>query len=78
MQATLESTRTELQDFEALAVVLVVLIGNNLRNRHHAAEAFRADVQLWEEVNVQISRPVPVSMEPLVNLIAWESDPGEK
>ena len=62
----------------ALTVVLAVLIWKDFSDRHRAAEAYEADVRLWEEVNTHISRPVPSPMEPLMKLIAWEPDTIEK
>jgi hypothetical protein len=62
----------------ALAIVLIVLICKNFNDRNREAEAFKADLQLWEEVNAHVSRPVPAPMEPLMNLIAWEPETTEK
>jgi hypothetical protein len=61
-----------------LVVIAIVLTGKNISDRHRKAAEFQADVQLWEEVNAQISRPVPASMEPLMNLIAWDQESGNK
>jgi hypothetical protein len=63
----------------ALIIVLAVPIWKNINDRHReVVEAFEADVRLWEEVNDRISRPVPSSMEPLMNLVVWEPDSVEK
>ncbi len=60
-----------------LAIVLFASVYKNLSDRRREAEAFKADVQLWEEVNAQVSRQVPASMEPLMKLIAWEPEANE-
>ena len=61
-----------------LVVILAVPICININDRHRKEEALQADIRLWEEVNDQVSRTVPSSMEPLMNLIAWEPDSIEK
>jgi len=43
------------------------------RARERAAAEARADAQLLEQVDSSISRAVPESMEPLVNLATWNS-----
>ena len=50
----------------------------NVRQKQKAAEAARADAQLLEQVNSSLSRAVPEPMEPLVNLVTWNSSPAEK
>jgi len=62
----------------ALAIAVAVPICKNTSDRQRAAEAFRADARLWEEVNTHVSRPVPTPLEPLMKLVAWEPDAGEK
>ena len=62
----------------ALAIAVAVPICKNASDRRRTAEAFEADVQLWEEVNAQVSRPVPAPLEPLMKLVAWEPDAAEK
>ncbi len=62
----------------ALAIALIVPIWKNSSDRRREAEAFQADVQLWEAVNAQVSRSVPMPLEPLMKLVAWESDAVEK
>jgi hypothetical protein len=47
------------------------------RSRERAAESARADTLLLEQVDSAISRAVPEPMEPLVNLVAWNSSPVE-
>ena len=47
------------------------------RTRERAAEAARADALLLERVDSSISRAVPETMEPLVNLVTWNSGPVE-
>jgi len=62
----------------ALAIAVIVPICKNSSDRRREAEAFEADVQLWEEVNAQVSRPVPTPLEPLMKLVAWVPDAVEK
>jgi anti-sigma factor RsiW len=50
----------------------------NSRVRERAAEAARADALLLERVDSSISRAVPEPMEPLVNMVTWNSSPAEK
>jgi hypothetical protein len=61
-----------------LAIVLSVSVWKNYSDGRRVAEAYQVDVQLWEKVNDQISRPVPASMEPLMDLIAWEPASSDK
>ena len=62
-----------------LSVLLAVPVYWNVRARDRAeqAAAARADVLLLERVDSEISRAVPEPMEPLVNLVAWNSHPAE-
>jgi hypothetical protein len=62
----------------ALAIVVIVPICKHSSDRRREAEAFKADVQLWEAVNAQVSRSVPTPLEPLMKLVAWEPDAVEK
>jgi hypothetical protein len=62
----------------ALAIAAALPICKNLNDRRREAEAFSADARLWEEVNAQISRPVPSSLEPLMKLVVWEPDANPK
>ena len=62
----------------ALAIAVIVPICKNSSDRRREAEAFEADVRLWEEVNAQVSRSVPAPLEPLMKLVAWEPDAVEK
>jgi hypothetical protein len=63
------------------AVLLFVMVTAPLywtaRQRQRALEAERADTQLLEQVDSEISRAVPEPMEPLVNLVTWNSSPAE-
>ena len=47
------------------------------RQQTRAAEMARADA-LLEQVDAGISRAVPQTMEPLVNLVAWGSGPSDE
>ena len=62
----------------ALAIAAALPICKNVNDRRREAEASRADARLWEEVNAQISRPVPSPLEPLTKLVAWEPDTDQK
>lgn len=66
----------------ALAAAMLFLLISapvfwNMRARQRA-EAARADAQLLEQVNFEISRAVPEPMEPLVNLATWNSNSGDE
>jgi predicted anti-sigma-YlaC factor YlaD len=58
----------------ALAIAVIVPICKNSSDRRRQMEAFEADIQLWEEVNAQVSRPVPTPLEPLMKLVVWEPE----
>lgn len=62
----------------ALVIVVAVPVWKSAGNRWRETEAARTDALLWEEVNAQISRPVPASLEPLMKLISWEMAPAQK
>ena len=61
-----------------LLILVALPVYWSARARQRAAEAARADAQLLEQVDSAISRAVPEPMEPLVNLVTWNSSPGEK
>jgi hypothetical protein len=61
-----------------LAIAAALPIYKHLNDRQREAEASRADARLWEEVNIQISRPVPSPLEPLMKLVAWDPDTNQK
>jgi hypothetical protein len=60
----------------ALVVLAVIPSWKNGRDRRMAEEAARADDLLMEQVDAQVSRTVPVTLEPLVNPVAWEEFPA--
>jgi hypothetical protein len=62
----------------ALAVVLAVPVCTKINFHQHKARILKEDVQLWEQVNVQLSRPVPASLEPLMQLMEWEPESTEE
>jgi len=62
----------------ALSILAAVPVYWRAHARERAAEAARADAQLLEQVDSAISRAVPEPMEPLVNLVTWNSGPAEK
>jgi hypothetical protein len=55
-----------------LAIAVAVPICKNTNERQRETIQSRADAQLWEEVNIQVARPVPTPLEPLMKLIIWE------
>ena len=59
----------------ALVLLAVVPAWKGARDRRVAEEAARADAILMEQVDYQVSRTVPATLEPLVNLAVWESLP---
>ncbi|MGD0771820.1 MAG: hypothetical protein ABSC05_03260 [Candidatus Solibacter sp.] len=62
------------------ATVLILVSGPaywQSRRQARAAEMARADA-LLEQVDAEISRAVPQTMEPLVNLVAWGSGPTDE
>jgi len=60
----------------AAAAGLLVICGSywEFRARQRAAEAALADALLLEQVDAQISRAVPEPMEPLVQLVSWNTN----
>jgi hypothetical protein len=58
--------------FAALAIAVTVPICRNEMGRQREEELFRADAQLWERVNAQVSRTIPAPLEPLMKLVEWE------
>lgn len=60
-----------------LVIALIILIPKNINDRRREMEQFKADVQLWEEVNVQVSQPVPAPLKPLMQLVSWEPETVE-
>ena len=60
----------------ALVVLAVIPVWKSARDRRIAAEAAQADAILMEQVDAQVSRTVPATLEPLANLMAWENFPA--
>jgi len=60
----------------ALVVLAAIPVWKNARDRRIAEEAARADAILMEQVDAQVSRTVPVTLEPLVSLVEWENLPA--
>ena len=56
----------------ALALAIAVPVRKNANQRQREADAL-----LVEQVDAQISRPVPAPLEPLMKLIAWEPVSGK-
>jgi hypothetical protein len=57
----------------AAAVVLLAFpVWKDARDKRLAAETAQADALLLERVDVQLSRPVPTSLEPLLKMFASE------
>ena len=59
-----------------IVVLAAIPVWKNARDRGVAEEAARADATLMEQVDVQVSRTVPVTLEPLVSLVEWEKLPA--
>ena len=57
----------------ALLVLAAIPIYRNAQDRRQA-EIARADAQLLEQVDAEVSRAVPRPMEPLVKLVSWDFD----
>ena len=62
--------------WQAVAIAALVLamapLYKTVRDRQRAAEAL-ADAQLLEQVNREVSGSVPTAMEPLAQLVSWDS-----
>ena len=58
----------------ALVLLAAIPIYTNSRDRRRQAEMARADAALLEQVDVEISRAVPAPMEPLVELVSWNTN----
>jgi hypothetical protein len=61
----------------ALVVLAVIPTWKSARDRRMAEEADRADAILMEEVDAQVSRTVPATLEPLVNPVEWKAEAGQ-
>jgi hypothetical protein len=61
----------------AILLLSLIPIYNGARAHEHKAQMAR-DATLLEQVDAEVSRPVPASMEPLVNLVAWGRVPPTK
>jgi hypothetical protein len=64
----------------ALASLLVLVSASaywHSRQQTRAAEMARADA-LFQQVDTEISRAVPQTMEPLINLVTWGSGPTDE
>jgi len=55
----------------AVAAALLIAVPLETRHRRHAAEQAALDAQLLKQVDVEISRAVPATMEPLAKIVAW-------
>jgi hypothetical protein len=62
----------------ALVILLAASIWKTDSDREREAKAFEADVRLLEEVNYNISQPIPSPMAPLMSLVEWKPDAIEK
>ena len=64
----------------AALVVLAAIPAARIAHNRQEAERARADAALVEQVDAHISRAVPESMAPLVQLVSWvpNSDAGRK
>jgi hypothetical protein len=68
----------------AAAVVLLLLVAIPIarnwqqRQRERELARHRADEMLLQQVNAELSRSVPASMEPLTSLVSWKENPYEE
>jgi anti-sigma factor RsiW len=62
----------------ALLILVALPIAWRVRVQERAAQAALADSQLLERVDSAISQAVPEPMEPLVDMVAWNTGPAEK
>ena len=60
----------------ALVVLLAIPVWKDARDKRVAEEADKADAILMEQVDAQVSRTVPVTLEPLVNPVMEENLPA--
>ncbi|HEV3197335.1 MAG TPA: hypothetical protein VGZ73_05495 [Bryobacteraceae bacterium] len=60
-----------------LVILVTVPLYQNARDRKRAVEQAQADTILMEQVDRAVSRTVPRTMEPLVELVRWGSSPAE-
>jgi len=56
----------------ALLILAAIPFVHNAREKQRQAELAKADALLLEQVDAEISRAVPATMEPLVKLVAWD------
>jgi hypothetical protein len=56
-----------------LVVLAVIPAWKSSRDRRIAAAAAQADAVLMEQVDDQVSRTVPETLEPLMNLVEWNA-----
>lgn len=57
----------------ALLIAVGIPFYRNAMNERHQREIAKADAALLEQIDAEVSRAVPAPMEPLVNLVAWDS-----
>ncbi|HYL72610.1 MAG TPA: hypothetical protein VEU96_00305 [Bryobacteraceae bacterium] len=67
----------------ALACVVLLLLAaipvyRNAQEKQRQAALAKADAALLEQVDAEISRAVPSTMEPLVKLVAWDPAPADR
>lgn len=60
----------------ASAAVVLAVAAPVYRHRQEAAERARADAILLDQVDAEVSQAVPGPMEPLVQLVSWNSSEG--
>jgi len=60
-----------------LLILVTVPLYQNVRDRKRAVEQAEADTILMEQVDRAVSRTVPRTMEPLIELVQWGSNPTE-
>lgn len=71
--------RPELRSAQlAAAVLLVVRVPAGVMERQHREQIRRqADEVLLQQVDDEIAEKVPIAMQPLTRLVAWQDDSGQ-
>jgi hypothetical protein len=57
----------------ALLIAVAIPFYRSAMNEQHQQELAKADAALLEQIDAEVSRAVPPPMEPLIELVAWDS-----
>jgi len=57
----------------ALSIAVGLPFYERTMNERHRQEMAKADAALLEQIDAEVSRAVPAPMEPLIDLVAWDS-----